>query len=112
MAEQGNRPACNTPAYAWHSCTLSSHKLHHDCILLHEADEHYQCTDCSAAGLNNASFYGTNGGRPMLLDGSIVLCGRSDAGVNGSYDGALSSLSLYDNALNSSEIQQLYNKVM
>lgn len=87
-------------------CTeLASHKLHHNRISLQIADEHHQCTDWNAAGLNNALFYGTNGGRPMLLDGSIVLCGRSDAGVNGSYDGALSSLSLYDNALTSSEIE-------
>lgn len=48
----------------------------------------------------------------MLLDGNIVLCGHSDAGVNGSYDGALSSLAIFDAAFNASDIEFLYNQVM
>ena len=66
----------------------------------------------SYAGLNNTSFNGVNGGRPMLLDGDIVLCGHSDAGVNGSYDGALSSLALFDMAFNASKIELIYNEVL
>ena len=63
------------------------------------------------AGFNNTSFNGTNGGRPMLLDGNIVLCSRSEAGGGGSFDGALTSLSLYDSFLNMTEVQELYNMV-
>ena len=48
----------------------------------------------------------------MLLDGNIVLCGHSDAGVNGSYDGALSSLAIFDAAFNASDIEFLYNQVV
>ena len=46
----------------------------------------------------------------MLLDGNIVLCGRSDPAVNRSFDGALASLSLYDVALDSTEIEAIYDQ--
>ena len=63
------------------------------------------------AGWNGELFNGSNGGRDMLLDGNIVLCGSSDPAVaNRSYDGALTSLSLFDTALLPTAIEGLYNQ--
>lgn len=63
------------------------------------------------AGGNGALFNGSNGGRDIVLDGNIVLCGRADpAAGNRSYDGALTSLSLFDTALLPAAIEDLYNQ--
>ena len=47
----------------------------------------------------------------MQLDGQIVLCGHSDSTFPRNYDGALSHLSIYDNALNSSQVLALFHQV-
>ncbi len=47
----------------------------------------------------------------MQLDGQIVLCDHSDSTIPRNYDGALSHLSIYDNALNYSQVLALFHQV-
>ena len=47
----------------------------------------------------------------MQLDGQIVLCDHSDSTFPRNYDGALSHLSIYDNALNYSQVLALFHQV-
>lgn len=45
-----------------------------------------------------------DGGDPLLLDGNVVLCSRSDDPAGRHYDGRLAYLSLYDTALDDVQI--------
>ena len=56
-------------------------------------------------------FPGNDAGRPMQLDGKIVLCGHSDTTFPRNYDGAISHLSIYDNALNETQVLALFHQV-
>ena len=47
----------------------------------------------------------------MRLDGQIVLCDHSDSTFPRNYDGLLSHLSIYDNALNYSQVLALFHQV-
>ncbi len=47
----------------------------------------------------------------MQLDGQIVLCDHSDSTFPRNYDGALSHLSIYDSALNYSQVLALFHQV-
>ena len=49
----------------------------------------------------------------MQLDGNIVLCDHSDIDFMGrGYNGALSHLSIYDNALNTTQVLALLHQVL
>ena len=64
------------------------------------------------AGPNMTSaFPGTDGGRPMMLDGKIVLCTHSDPSLPRHYNGGISQLSIYDTGLNPEQVQALFNQV-
>ena len=56
-------------------------------------------------------FTGSDAGRPMHLDGKIVLCGHSDSTFPRTYNGAISHLSIYDNALNETQMLALFHQV-
>ena len=56
-------------------------------------------------------FTGSDAGRPMQLDGKIVLCGHSDTTFHRNYNGAISHLSIYDNALNETQVLALFHQV-
>ncbi|DBA77316.1 TPA: hypothetical protein ACH3X2_000838 [Trebouxia sp. C0005] len=71
----------------------------------------YQAADQFYAGADGSVFTGSDGGRPMQLDGQIVLCDHSDSTFPRNYDGALSHLSIYDNALNYSQVLALFHQV-
>jgi hypothetical protein len=45
-----------------------------------------------------------DGGDPILLDGNVVLCVRSDDPEGRHYDGRLAYLGLYDVALNETQV--------
>ena len=47
----------------------------------------------------------------MQLDGKIVLCGHSDTTFPRNYNGAISHLSIYDNALNETQVLALFHQV-
>ncbi|KAL0054773.1 hypothetical protein WJX82_002178 [Trebouxia sp. C0006] len=70
----------------------------------------YQAADQFYVGANGSVFTGSDGGRPMQLDGQIVLCDHSDSTIPRNYDGALSHLSIYDNALNYSQVLALFHQ--
>jgi hypothetical protein len=49
-----------------------------------------------------------DGGSPILLNGSIALCARSDLDAARFFSGRLAALSIYDVALNSIQVANLY----
>ena len=52
------------------------------------------------------------GGGPMNLSGNIVLCSRDSLAIDGRFfSGSLAHLSLFDTALNSTEVYALYESV-
>ena len=59
----------------------------------------------------SSAFPGTDGGRPMMLDGKMVLCSHSDPTFNRHYNGGIAQLSIYDSALQPAEVRALYNQV-
>ncbi|KAL3149191.1 hypothetical protein ABBQ32_002019 [Trebouxia sp. C0010 RCD-2024] len=69
---------------------------------------------------NTTVLAGPDGGRPMMLDGKVVLCSHSDAtfSANGSisapgsrhYNGGISKLSIFDTALSPLHVQALHNQ--
>ncbi|EFN59099.1 hypothetical protein CHLNCDRAFT_137883 [Chlorella variabilis] len=52
-----------------------------------------------------------DGGDPMLLDGNVVLCVRSDDPGGRHYDGQLAHLGLHDTALDETQVGLLYSEV-
>lgn len=54
-----------------------------------------------------------NGGNPMFLDGPLVLCARSSNATNTSrtLNGRLTQFSIFDQALNATQVQILYQQV-
>ena len=64
-----------------------------------------------AADGNGVLFTSNDGGRPMRLDGNIVLCDHSDVNFPRGYNGALRQLSLYDSGFNQEQVYALYQQV-
>jgi hypothetical protein len=52
-----------------------------------------------------------DGGKPMQLDGPIVLCGRSDNDTQRGYNGRLSQLAIFDTALSPLQVYYAYKQV-
>lgn len=65
---------------------------------------------CEAPNMTSV-FAGTDGGRPMMLDGRMVLCSHSDPTFSRHYNGGISQLSIYDTALGSAQVEAIYNQV-
>ncbi|KAK9823790.1 hypothetical protein WJX72_005525 [[Myrmecia] bisecta] len=63
----------------------------------------------AAASLNGIPI---NGGLPMALDASLVLCGRSDNSSLRHFDGNIAYLGLYAQALTPAQVQELYRAVL
>ena len=64
------------------------------------------------AGPNMSTIFpGTDGGRPMMLDGSIVLCTHLDTTFSRHYNGGIAHLSIYDAALAFVDVRALFNQV-
>lgn len=59
---------------------------------------------------NNAST--ADGGGPMLLNGEIVLCSRDNLTDDRHFSGSLAHLALFDAALTTQQISQLYAAVL
>ena len=74
-----------------------------------------------AATDNTSMVVGPDAGRPMMLDGKLVLCSHSDAtfSAQGSpsapgsrhYNGGISKLSIFDKALSPAHVLALHNQV-
>ncbi|DBB09176.1 TPA: hypothetical protein ACH3X3_007776 [Trebouxia sp. C0006] len=99
----------------WHMLTLSTLSnnvsgLQGYVMSLDGTQVAYQAADQFYVGANGSVFTGSDGGRPMQLDGQIVLCDHSDSTIPRNYDGALSHLSIYDNALNYSQVLALFHQ--
>lgn len=85
-----------------------------------DAAHTYHCLHVLAVD-NTSVLAGPDGGRPMMLDGKLVLCSHSDPifSANGSmsapgsrhYNGGISKLSIFDTALSPLHVQALHNQV-
>jgi len=60
---------------------------------------------------SNGTQLHVDGGDPMQLTGSIILCSRSDDPSERHFDGDLAYLSLWDQALSPAQVQSLYSAV-
>ena len=52
-----------------------------------------------------------DGGAPLLMDGKITLCGRSDRQTMRGYTGLLAKLALFDSALTEAQAAYIFNAV-
>ena len=52
-----------------------------------------------------------DGGKPIKLKGPIVLCGRSDNDTLRGYNGRLSQLAIWDEALSPLQVYYIYKQV-
>lgn len=43
--------------------------------------------------------FAVSGGKPIAVDGNLVLCGRADLGADRFFDGRIAQLSVFDSAL-------------
>ena len=52
-----------------------------------------------------------DGGKPMVIDGKMALCGRSDDTSQRGYTGSLAELAIWDTALTADQVSAIYNSV-
>ena len=52
-----------------------------------------------------------DGGDPIILNGTIALCGRSDNNTLRGFNGRLAQLSLFNASLTNSSVAALFNQV-
>ena len=52
-----------------------------------------------------------DGGKPLEIDGSIVLCGRSDDTAQRGFTGSLAELALWNTAITAQQVSAIYNSV-
>lgn len=64
------------------------------------------------ASLKCGVLWQVGGGAPILMNGPMQLCSRSDRNTNRSFDGSVAHLGLFDMALTGDQILTLYNAYM
>ena len=52
-----------------------------------------------------------NGGKPMVIDGKMALCGRSDDTSQRGYTGSLAELAIWDTVLTADQVSAIYKSV-
>lgn len=52
-----------------------------------------------------------DGGKPLEIDGDIVLCGRSDETAQRGYTGSLAELAIWDTAITAAQVSEIYTAV-
>lgn len=52
-----------------------------------------------------------DGGKPMHINGNIVLCGRSDESAMRGYSGSLAELAIWDGTLTPAQVAAIYAAV-
>ncbi len=78
------------------------------CICVSVENASLQCTPCTAP---YRCLLQVDGGDPMQLDGTLVLCVRSDDPSERHFDGKLAYLGLYDTPLNPQQIGRVPDRV-
>ncbi|PRW58639.1 hypothetical protein C2E21_2984 [Chlorella sorokiniana] len=96
----------------WHMATVTSqpgggkgYRLFLDGMLVNEIQEGVSYTTPEGFPIP------VDGGDPILLDGNVVLCVRSDDPTGRHFDGRVAYLSLFDEALDDSQVSALYGAV-
>ncbi|KAI3433616.1 hypothetical protein D9Q98_003425 [Chlorella vulgaris] len=115
IAYDGERAAAEAAALydgGWHMATVSSqpggikgYRLYLDGRLVGEVEEGRSYTTPTGFPIP------IDGGDPMLLNGNVALCVRSDDPSGRHFDGTLAYLGLYDVALNDTQVELLYSAV-
>ena len=67
---------------------------------------------CLAGADGMGSVLHNDGGAPMDLSGPIVLCGRSTNDTVRAYNGRITHLALFDQAITPLETHAIYNQVI
>ena len=52
-----------------------------------------------------------DGGKPMVVDGKMALCGRSDDTSQRGYTGSLAELAIWDAVLTADQVSAIYKSV-
>ncbi len=52
-----------------------------------------------------------DGGKPLDIDGNMVLCGRSDDTAQRGYTGSLAELAIWDTTLTAQQVSAIYTSV-
>lgn len=52
-------------------------------------------------------FSDVDGGRPIFTDSDLIVCGRSDKGLNRYFDGKVAHLSIFDYSLDNTTVRTL-----
>ena len=52
-----------------------------------------------------------DGGKPLDIDGNMVLCGRSDDTAQRGYTGSLAELAIWNTALTAQQVSAIYTSV-
>ena len=69
------------------------------------------CTDHQIIAGSDGIRRTVDGGQPMNIDGSIVLCGRSDGDNARGYSGQLAELAIWDESLSEAAVAKIYSAV-
>jgi hypothetical protein len=52
-----------------------------------------------------------DGGKPLEIDGDIVLCGRSDESAQRGYTGSLAELAIWNTVVTAAQVSEIYTAV-
>ena len=80
-------------------------------MILVQCDEDAMNVCCNVRTDIDGHTLSVDGGKPMNLTGPIVLCGRSDNDTARGYEGRISQLAVFDNALTPLQVYTLYRQV-
>lgn len=70
----------------------------------HQWNTHSRTLDSEPKTMNP---WQVDGGRPMAIDGPLVICDRADHMPGRTFDGSVAQLSIYDAALTETDVRAL-----